>query len=99
MKPGILTILSCSLLLSASLFAGPPDYKQVAPAPSPCDYGTGWYVALHGGANVYQDVNRNRDHIFANGDVLEFSSDSNVGGYGGVKIGYVFGKETFRFAL
>ena len=66
---------------------------------APCDYGTGWYVALHGGANVFQDVDREREHVFESGDVLSFSSDSNVGGYGGVKIGYVFGRGTVRFAV
>jgi opacity protein-like surface antigen len=93
-----LTLLSIAIgvLLCGSLSAGPPDFKQVAPVPPPCDFGTGLYIALDGGANVYQNVNRTHDHVFANGDVLELSSDSNVGGYGGLKIGYVFGKGTFR---
>jgi hypothetical protein len=49
-----LTLISLAIiaLLSSPLFAGPPDFKQVAPAPPPCDFGTGWYVALDGGANV-----------------------------------------------
>src|SRR5689334_12527396 len=96
MKPKTLTMLLSSVVLASSLLAGPSDYKQVAPAPPPCDFGTGWYFALDGGANVYQDVNRTRDHVFANGDVAQISSDSNVGGYGGIKIGYVFGNGTFR---
>jgi len=84
-------------LFSSFVFAGSPDtYKQVAPAPPPCDFGTGWYFALDGGANVSQDVDRSREHVFANGDVLALTSDSNVGGYGGIKIGYVFGRGTFR---
>ena len=88
--------VAISTLLSGSLLAGPPDYKQVAPAPPPCDFGTGWYVGLDGGANVYQDVNRTHERTFPNGDVVSLKSDSDVGGYGGIKIGYVFGKGTFR---
>jgi opacity protein-like surface antigen len=85
----------CSLLVS-SLLAGPPDYKQVAPAPPPCDFGTGWYFGLDGGANVYQDVKTSGEHTFTNGDIARFSRDQNVGGWGGIKLGYVFGKGTFR---
>ena len=89
-------MLGFSSLLVSSLFAGPPDFKQVAPAPPPCDFGTGWYFALDGGANVYQDINRSHDRTFANGDVISLSSDSNVGGWGGIRLGYVFGTGTFR---
>jgi len=99
-KFSVLTFAAIALV-SSSLFAGSEttSYKQVAPAPPPCDFGTGFYVALDGGANVYQDVNRGREHVFANGDVFSINSDSNVGGYGGIKVGYVFGKSTVRFAV
>jgi opacity protein-like surface antigen len=96
MKQITLLSLAISALIGSSLLAGPPDYKQVAPAPPPCDFGTGWYFALDGGANVHQDVNRTLERTFSNGDVVSLSSDSNVGGYGGLKVGYVFGKGTFR---
>jgi opacity protein-like surface antigen len=95
MKLKTLTIVALTALLTSSLLAG-PDFKQVAPAPPPCDFGTGWYFALDGGANVYQDVNRTHERMFANGDIISLSSDSNVGGWGGIKLGYVFGKGTFR---
>src|SRR4029077_11104436 len=96
MKQITLVTFATIALAGGSLLAGPPDYKQVAPVPPPCDFGTGWYFALDGGANVSQDVDRSREHVFANGDVLALTSDSNVGGYGGIKIGYVFGRGTFR---
>jgi opacity protein-like surface antigen len=94
-----INLLACATiaLMSGSLLAGPPDYKQVAPAPPPpCDYGTGWYVALDGGGNVYQDFNNNFSRTFPSGDVLDLHIDHNLGGYGGLKFGYVFGKATFR---
>ena len=96
MKQITLVTFATIALAGGSLLAGPPDYKQVAPAPPPCDFGTGWYFALDGGANVYQDVNRTHERTFASGDVVSVKSDSNVGGYGGIKIGYVFGRATFR---
>jgi opacity protein-like surface antigen len=99
MKTLSLLVFTAIALFSSSIFAGPPDYKQPAPAPPPCDFGTGWYFAIDGGANVYQDVNRTHSQVFGNGDVIELSSDSNVGGYGGLKIGYVFGKGTLRPAI
>ena len=89
-------MLAFTALPTSSLLAGPPDYKQVAPAPPPCDFGTGWYFALDGGANVYQSFNTDFSRTFPNGDVVSLNIDHNVGGYGGVKIGYVFGKGTFR---
>src|SRR6478609_9218189 len=90
--------LTALTLFSCSAFAGSPDFKQVAPAPPPCDYGTGFYLAIEGGANVYQSFDGSRSKTFGNGDVLEANLDHNVGGYGGIKLGYVFGKEKVRFA-
>jgi opacity protein-like surface antigen len=49
---------------------------------------------LHGGANVYQ----NFDDSFTRGDKT-LHLDHNVSGYGGIKLGYVFGTGTYRFAL
>jgi len=100
MKRIYLALTLVSALLCASALAGGPDVKQVAPAPPPpCDYGTGWYFAIDGGANVFQDVDKTRSHVFQNGDELSLSSDSKTGGYGGVKFGYVFGTGTFRPAI
>jgi opacity protein-like surface antigen len=99
MKQISLLSLAISLLAAGSLLAGPPDYKATAPAPPPCEYGVGWYAALEGGANVYQSYNDNFSRTFPNEDVLSLHIDHNVGGYGGIKIGYVFGTGTVRFAL
>lgn len=99
MKRIYLALALVGAFLCGSALAGSPEFKQVAPAPPPCDFGTGWYFAVDGGANVYQDVEKNRSHVFRNGDVAELSSDSKTGGYGGVKLGYVFGNGTFRPAI
>jgi opacity protein-like surface antigen len=96
MKQIILLSLAISSLAGGSLLAGPPDYKQVAPAPPPCAFGTGWYFGLDGGANVYQDIGTSREFTFSNGDIIRASRNQNVGGWGGIKVGYVFGAGTFR---
>ncbi len=96
MKRIILFPLALTVLAGGSLLAGTPDFKAAAPEPPPCDYGTGFYAALEGGANVYQDVNTNRDFLFNNGDLVNVSRDGKVGGWGGIKLGYVFGKGVFR---
>ena len=88
-----LTILSG--FLCASAMAGPPPVVQ-APAPSAC--GTGWYFGLQGGANVYQDFGS--DENFTLGGVpLSVGVNNEIGGYGGIKFGYVFGTSEWRFAL
>jgi opacity protein-like surface antigen len=98
MKQITLLSFAISTLLGSSVFAGSPTYTT-APAPRPtveCPFGTGWYVALEGGANVYQDVATSRDFTFTNGDDVRVSRDENIGGFGGIKVGYVFGTGTFR---
>lgn len=96
MKRLTIIIAAISALVGSSVFAGSPDIRQ-APAPTPeCAFGTGWYLALDGGANVYQDIKGSRDFVFSNGDVVNISRDKNIGGWGGIKLGYVFGTGTFR---
>ena len=85
--------------LGTSLYAGPApvvDSKGAPPPVPPPVYGTGFYVAFDLGANVYQ--NRVSDGTLSNGlgDTLSISTDNNVGFYGGVKGGYVFGTGVFR---
>jgi len=99
MKTNTLIIFALNALLANSLLAGPPDYKQVAPAPPPCDFGTGWYFALDGGANVYQSFTTSHSHTFPDEDVVSINIDHNVGGYGGLKLGYVFGTGSIRPAI
>src|SRR5256885_16883280 len=90
---------------TASLRAGEPvAYKQVA-APPPELYGLGFYGAVDMGANVYQ--NRGGDRTFTDdnpnspffGDSLTLSPKNDVGFFGGVKLGYVFGTGVVRPTL
>jgi opacity protein-like surface antigen len=90
--------------VTASLQAGEAvSYKQVAPPPPPELYGLGFYGAIDGGANVYQDrggdrtfiADRRPDSPFFE-DTLTVSPKNDVGGYGGIKLGYVWGAGVFR---
>jgi hypothetical protein len=89
--------------VTASVQAGPVEaYKQVAPPPPPQLYGLGFYGAIDGGANVYQDrggtktfTDTNPDSDFF-GDTLTVDPKNDVGGFGGIKLGYVFGTGVFR---
>jgi opacity protein-like surface antigen len=87
--------------VSASLQAGTEVYKQVAPPPPPL-YGLGFYGAVDAGANVFQ--NRGDNKTFTQddpnrpffGDSLEVNPKNDVGFFGGVKLGYVFGSGVVR---
>ena len=92
-------------ILTIPLQAGQEVYKQVAPPPPPM-YGLGFYGAIDAGANVYQD--RGGDRTF-NGDnriidptdrdfdaTLTVSPKNDVGFFGGIKLGYVFGSGVVR---
>src|SRR5207248_2978070 len=65
-------------------------------------WGTGFYGAIDMGANLYQ--NRGDDRTFTNDDLnspffgstLEVSPKNDVGFFGGVKLGYVFGTGIVR---
>jgi opacity protein-like surface antigen len=88
--------------LAVSLQAGTETYKQVAPPPPPPMYGLGFYGAIDMGANVYQ--NRGGDQTFTQdnpnrigfGDTLDVSPKNDVGFFGGIKLGYVFGHGVVR---
>jgi opacity protein-like surface antigen len=87
--------------VAASLQAGQEVYKQVAPPPPPM-YGLGFYGAIDMGANVYQ--NRGGDRTFTDdnpdsqffGSTLEVSPKNDVGFFGGIKLGYVWGTGVVR---
>src|SRR5438128_12066755 len=84
-------------LLTISLQAGEAvAYKQVAPPPPAELYGLGFYGAIDMGANIYQ--NRGGDRTFTDdfGDTLTISPKNDVGFFGGIKLGYVFGTGVFR---
>src|SRR5438094_2165276 len=106
MKKSLLLTAIVVGFLTASLQAGEPvAYKQVAPPPPPELYGLGFYGAIDMGANVYQ--NRGGDRTFTDdrvgtedfGDTLTVSPKNDVGFFGGVKLGYVFGTGVFRPTL
>ena len=86
---------------TASVQAGQEVYKQVAPPPPPL-YGLGFYGAIDAGANIYQNRGGTRTFTDDNpnspffGDTLEISPKNDVGFFGGVKLGYVFGTGVFR---
>src|SRR6476469_702319 len=102
MKQLSFLIIATSALLGSSLFDGPPDYKQAAPPPPPPNYGVGFYGAIDLGANVYQDRGGTRTFTQANpnllgfGDTLTLSPKNDVGFFGGIKLGYVFGTGVVR---
>src|SRR5213075_231455 len=89
-------------LLTIPLQAGQEVYKQVAPPPPPPMYGLGFYGAIDMGANIFQD--RGGDRHFTDtiggtedfGDTLTVSPKNDVGFFGGVKLGYVFGTGVVR---
>jgi opacity protein-like surface antigen len=99
MKPLILFTVAIGILLTGSLFAGSPEYQQVAPPPPTGIYGTGFYGAIDAGANVYQDrggtrtFTENFDDFTA---TLTIEPKNQVGFFGGIKLGYVFGTGVFR---
>ena len=100
-KISLLSTAALIGLLAAPLQAGTEVYKQVAPPPPPM-YGLGFYGAIDAGANVYQ--NRGDDRTFTDnnpnspffGDSLEVNPKNDVGFFGGVKLGYVFGTGVVR---
>src|SRR5215216_6964526 len=102
MKKLLFSTVALTGLLAASLEAGPAvEYKQVAPPPPPM-YGLGFYGAIDAGANVFQ--NRGDDRTFTGDRFERFDRDleltvspkNDVGFFGGVKLGYVFGTGVFR---
>ena len=94
----LLTLVAASAALSGAVFAGPAvESKTIAP-PVPEVYGTGWYGALQGGVNAYQDLGGGRE-FSSHGTRITAHAESDVGGFGGIKLGYVFGTGTVRPAL
>src|SRR2546429_1378264 len=106
MKKSLLLTAIVVGFLTASLQAGEPvAYKQVAPPPPPELYGLGFYGAIDMGANLYQ--NRGGDRTFTQDDPdrpffgysLEVDPKNDVGFFGGIKLGYVFGTGVVRPTL
>jgi opacity protein-like surface antigen len=102
MKKLLLSTVALTALVAASLRAGTETYKQVAPPPPPPLYGVGFYGAIDMGANVYQNRGGNRTFTQDNpdligfGDTLTVDPKNDVGFFGGIKLGYVFGSGVVR---
>jgi len=92
----LLSALTVTTLLAIRADAG-ETYS--APPPPPEIYGSGWYGAIDLGANIYQDRGDVRTFTNLNGDRLTLDPNNDTGFFGGVKIGYVFGTGSVRFAL
>jgi opacity protein-like surface antigen len=89
-------------VFTVPLQAGPQEvYKQVAPPPPPM-YGLGFYGAIDAGANIYQNRGGTRTFTQDNpdfigfGDTLTVDPKNDVGFFGGIKLGYVFGHGVVR---
>ena len=91
----LLSALVITTCLAGRASAGP----EPAPAPPVEVYGTGWYGAIDLGANIYQDRGDVRNFVNANGDTLRLDPTNDTGFFGGIKLGYVFGTGSVRFAL
>jgi opacity protein-like surface antigen len=70
--------------------------KTVVPSP-PALFGLGWYGGIDGGINVYQNYRTDNSYALGGtGDFLDVTRDHKISGFGGIKLGYVFGSGTFR---
>src|SRR5881409_2866364 len=97
MKKSLLLTAIVVGFLTASLQAGEPvAYKQVAPPPPPELYGLGFYGAIDMGANLYQNRGGSRTLEDDFGFTLEVDPKNDVGFFGGIKLGYVFGTGVVR---
>ena len=89
--------------VAASVQAGEAvvPYKNVAPPPPPM-YGLGFYGAIDAGANVFQNRGGTQTFTQENPDLPGFEDTltvdpkNDVGFFGGIKLGYVFGTGVVR---
>jgi opacity protein-like surface antigen len=94
MKRIHLLAIALSPLLCSSVFAGPPTIQQSTPVD--LYYGTGFYLGVDLGANVYQDRGGDFTLVDGLGNRLDVSPTNDVGFVGGIKAGYVFGTGVVR---
>ena len=78
----LITSIVAALTVAATVHAGIPNYSLDRPG---SESGRGLYLAAQGGVNLYQSTAN--DTI----DGVALTSKSKVGGFGGLKLGYVFG--------
>jgi len=95
MKTTNLIAVTLSAVLCGSVFAGPPEVSK-APPPVDLFYGTGFYLGVDLGANIWQDVPGDVTLFNAAGDRLDVSPTNSPGFVGGIKAGYVFGTGVCR---
>ena len=109
----LFTIAAASAVLTGSIMAGQPEvYSKKVITPIEECFGLGWYGAIFGGVNVYQDtgggreITTRRDVFDGDGNfvgrrdnTITLDPDDNVGGFGGLKLGYVFGNGFIRPAF
>lgn len=92
----LFTIAAVVASLAGTALAGPVDgktfKKTVEMRPI---YGTGWYGGVQMGINAYQ----NYDDPNLNAFGLQAKAGHSVGGFGGGKVGYVFGTGKIRPVL
>jgi len=81
MKKLIISI-AAALAAATTIHADIPSYNLRCPG---SENGRGFYVGVQGGVNLYQTTASD------SGDGDKFSSKSNVGGFGGLKFGYIMG--------
>jgi hypothetical protein len=65
---------------------------------TPPVYGTGWHFGLQMGANIVQEYGGGGDISIGHFDV-SYDYDDEVGIFGGIKLGYVFGTGSIRPVL
>jgi opacity protein-like surface antigen len=87
--------LAIAALLASRANAGE---TYIAPQPPSEIFGSGWYGAIDLGANIFQDRGDVRNFTLGT-STLRIDPNNDTGFFGGVKIGYVFGQGTVRFAL
>ncbi|MEO6754487.1 MAG: hypothetical protein ABIP85_22150 [Chthoniobacteraceae bacterium] len=95
-KPILLTA-ACAAVFATSAFAGTTVKASKTVVPPEPLYGVGWYGAIQGGVNAYQETTGRNFNI--GGNIANLRSASHVGGFGGLKLGYVFGTGNVRFAI
>jgi opacity protein-like surface antigen len=92
----LISTLTLAILCAGFAKAGETYTPQQPPSEI---FGTGWYGAIELGANIYQDRGDVRNFTNLAGNTLRLDPNNDTGFFGGIKIGYVFGTGSTRFAL
>ena len=98
MKRIIIVWITALAAFVTPVFAGS---AVVTPVPAvPESFGLGWYGAIDGGINIYQSYRGNSAYALGNSEeILDVVRQHKLGGFGGLKLGYVIGTGVVRFAL